>query len=63
MGSPARAALLAAGAELAWTFQTGSHFEAMTHYHMRAHGEAYTSDQAQAFEPYPQEWANAQKAG
>jgi hypothetical protein len=59
-GDRARAYLLADGAKLAWTFKAGSHFEAMTFYHRRAHDEVYTTDQAWDFEPYPQEWADDQ---
>lgn len=61
LGEASRAQLIAEGARLAWTFDAGSHLEAMTIYHERAHGEDYSTDQAWAADPYPEEWLTLQK--
>ncbi len=50
-------------AKLLWTFEAGSHYEAMTKYHEYLGREPYTSDQAWDFEPYPDEWLRNQTGG
>lgn len=43
-------------AKLVHTFTAGSHFEAMTIYNRRLGRGPYTTEHAQDFEPYPDEW-------
>jgi hypothetical protein len=63
LGDETRAQLIAEGARLDWTFEAGSHLEAMIIYHRRAHGEDYSTDEEWASEPYPDEWLELQKSG
>ena len=63
LGSQARAMLIAEGARLVWTFEAGSHLEAMKIYHRRAHGDDYgVDDRDWISEPYPNEWFEQQQA-
>jgi hypothetical protein len=62
IGDESRAQLLAEGAQLIWTFEAGSHLEAMRIYHRRAHGEDYWTDEEGAADPYPEEWLNLQRS-
>lgn len=48
------------GATLVWTFEAGSHFEAMTMYNRYLKREEYTTSFEQDHEPYPDEWADRQ---
>jgi hypothetical protein len=50
------------GARLLTTFEAGSHFEAMVIYHRYLGQEAYTTNQPQDHQPYPDEWLTAQQA-
>lgn len=43
-------------ARMVGTFEAGSHFEAMTTYNQRVHGQSYSTDQGWDREPYPAEW-------
>lgn len=54
-------ALLSPRARLVKTFAAASHFEAMTVYYALYGRGAYTTDQTWDFEPYPEEWALAQR--
>ena len=48
------------GATLVWTFEAGSHYEAMnTYYRYLGRGE-YTTSHAWDYEPYPDEWLQRQ---
>jgi hypothetical protein len=51
-------ATLSPNAKLLWTFEAGSHFEAMTIYYERMGWGTYTTDQEWDMRPYPDEWAN-----
>jgi hypothetical protein len=57
-----RVALLGDGAKLVWTFEAGSHFEAMTKYNKFLGREPYTTDQERDHAPYPDEWRQRQRA-
>lgn len=59
-GEAARTLFAKDGAELVWTFEAGSHFEAMTKYHQYLGRELYTTDQPKDHEPYPGEWLKVQ---
>lgn len=49
------------GATLVWTFEAGSHFDAMnTYYRDLGRGE-YTTSLEQDYEPYPDEWLERQQ--
>ncbi len=61
MGEAARKLFLEEGAKLVWTFEAGSHFEAMTKYNERLGREPYTTNYPQDREPYPEEWLKAQR--
>jgi hypothetical protein len=50
-------------AKLVWTFEAGSHYEAMTKYNRFLGREPYTTDEAADFEPYPEEWLRVQMGG
>jgi hypothetical protein len=50
-------------ASLVWTFEAGSHFEAMNRYHQYLSREPYTTDQPWDHEPYPEEWLRVQRGG
>ncbi|HSM92632.1 MAG TPA: hypothetical protein VLT47_07045, partial [Anaeromyxobacteraceae bacterium] len=63
-GDPARRLFVEGGpGRLVWTFEAGSHYEAMTRYHQYLGREPYTSDQPADFEPYPEEWLRLQGRG
>lgn len=49
------------GARLAWTFDAGSHFDAMTVYYSRMGWGAYTSENESDREAYPDSWAATQR--
>ena len=55
--------LLGEGAKLMWTFEAGSHFEAMTKYNQFLGREPYTTNQEWDYTPYPQEWLRRQLGG
>jgi hypothetical protein len=59
MGDGARA-LLGPRATLIWTVDAGSHFEAMTKYYERMKWGLYSTEFAADFEPYSDQWAEAQ---
>ena len=59
-GDGARHAL-GTNAKLVWTFDAGSHFEAMTKYNEFLGRGAYTTDQKWDFTPYPDEWLQRQR--
>lgn len=48
-------------AELIWTVEADSHFEAMTKYYEFMDWGEYPTDFAQDKEPYPEEWIKTQK--
>jgi hypothetical protein len=48
--------LLEPGAKLLWTFEAGSHFEAMTIYHQHLGREPHASSEASDAAPYPGKW-------
>ena len=54
--------LLAEDATLVWTFEAGSHFEAMTKYNKFLGREPYTTDQIGDHAPYPDQWLQRQRA-
>jgi hypothetical protein len=49
-------------AHLVWTFEAGSHFEAMTRYYAWKGWGEYTTEYAQDREPYRAEWVRRQRA-
>jgi hypothetical protein len=49
--------LLSPKAELIWTVEAGSHFEAMTAYYKFMGWGEYTTDQEWDMQPYPEEWS------
>jgi hypothetical protein len=60
-GDGARRLFAGDGATLAWTFEAGSHFEAMTKYNAHVGYESYSTGFPQDHEPYPDEWLAVQK--
>lgn len=54
--------LLGPGARLVWTFEAGSHVEAMSLYYARKGWGEYTTVYARDREPYPSEWIRRQTA-
>lgn len=54
-GNDARA-LLSSKAQLIWTVEAGSHFEAMSAYYEFMGWGEYTTDQEWGRQPYPEEW-------
>lgn len=60
MGEEARKRFAQDGARLVWTFEAGSHFEAMTKYNEHLGRGPYTTDQPSDREPYPEEWLRVQ---
>jgi hypothetical protein len=48
-------------AELVWTFEAGSHFEAMSTYYRYLGRGAYTTSLEQDYQPYPDEWLQRQQ--
>ena len=54
--------LLGLDAHLAWTFEAGSHIEAMSLYYARKGWGEYTTEHAWNREPYPAEWVHRQRA-
>ncbi len=62
MGAGARS-LLGAGAQLSWTVEAGSHFEAMTLYYQHMGWGEYTTDAPWDRQPYPEEWRVTQLRG
>ncbi len=48
-------------AELAWVFEASSHYQAMTMYYQRMDWGEYTSDHEQDYNPYPEQWVEAQQ--
>jgi hypothetical protein len=61
MGDAARKSFVQDGARLVWTFEAGSHFEAMTRFNDHFGREPYTTDQHSDREPYPEEWLMVQR--
>jgi hypothetical protein len=53
--------LLAPDARLVRTFEAGSHVEAMTIYYRLCGFDEYTTDDAEDYESYPEEWAKEQR--
>ena len=49
--------LLSPDAELIWTVEAESHFEAMTAYYKFMGWGEYTTDQEWDIHPYPEEWS------
>jgi hypothetical protein len=49
------------GAKLVWTFEAGSHFEAMTTYNDYLDRGEYTTTFEQDHAPYPDEWLERQR--
>ncbi|HEU0032747.1 MAG TPA: hypothetical protein VFQ53_19080 [Kofleriaceae bacterium] len=49
------------GARLVWTFEAGSHFEAMTTYNRYLGRGEYTTVHASDHDPYPDEWLQRQR--
>jgi hypothetical protein len=62
MGDGARATL-GTGAQLAWTVEAGSHFEAMTRYYEFVGRGRYTTDQEWDHLPYSEDWRSIQRSG
>jgi hypothetical protein len=54
--------LLGEKATLVWTFEAGSHFEAMTKYNEFLGRGPYTTTQASDQAPYPDSWMQRQGA-
>jgi hypothetical protein len=50
--------LLSPQAELIWTVEAASHFEAMTAYYQFMKWDEYTTDQEWDMQPYPKEWSD-----
>lgn len=48
-------------AELIWTVEAKSHFEAMTKYYEFMNWGEYTTEFEQDKEPYPEDWIKTQK--
>ncbi len=61
MGDAARKLFVQDGATLVWTFEAGSHFEAMTKLNEHFGRAPYTTDQPWDREPYPEEWLRVQR--
>jgi hypothetical protein len=61
-GDKARRLFGEKNATLVWTFEAGSHFEAMTKYNEFLGREVYTTDQAPDHTPYPDPWLQRQRA-
>ena len=59
-GDAARALFAEDSAELVWTFEAGSHFEAMTKYNQYLGRGPYTTDQPHDDKPYPDAWLEVQ---
>lgn len=55
--------LVEEGATLVWTFEAGSHFEAMTKYNAHVGYEPHATEFPQDHEPYPDEWLAVQQGG
>ena len=53
--------LLPVGSKLTWTIEAVSHFEAMSKYYNYMGWGEYKTDQAWDFEPYPDDWLEAQQ--
>jgi hypothetical protein len=53
---------LAQNSRLVSVFEAGSHFEAMTTYHERMGWAPYATTEAGDREPYPESWAERQRA-
>ncbi len=53
--------LLGEDATLVWTFEAGSHFEAMTRYNEFLGREPYTTNQSSDHAPYPDTWLQRQR--
>ena len=49
--------LLSPSAELIWTVEADSHFEAMTQYYAFMGWGVYTTDQEWDMNPYPDDWS------
>lgn len=49
--------LLSSKAQLIWTVEAGSHFEAMSAYYEFMGWGEYTTDQEWDRQPYPEEWS------
>lgn len=62
-GDAARRLFEADGARLVWTFEAGSHLEAMNAYHRYLGREPYTTEHPQDRAPYPEEWLRVQQGG
>lgn len=60
MGDDARATL-ESEAELIWTVEADSHFEAMTKYYEFMDWGEYKTEFEQDKEPYPEDWIETQK--
>lgn len=60
MGNSARS-LMDSNAQLIWTVEAGSHFEAMTKYYEFMNWGEYKTEFDQDKMPYPQEWLETQK--
>jgi hypothetical protein len=60
MGNAARA-LMDKNAELIWTVEADSHFEAMTKYYEFMDRGKYKTEFEQDKEPYPEDWTETQK--
>jgi hypothetical protein len=60
-GDGARA-ILPGDAKLVWTVEAASHFEAMTRYYERQGWGQYTTEYAEDYQPYPDEWITEQRA-
>ena len=50
--------MLSPGSRLLWTFEAGSHYEAMSIYYGRMGWGEYTTDQEWDKQPYPDQWAD-----
>jgi hypothetical protein len=59
-GADARRLFAEDNAKLVWTFEAGSHFEAMSKYHQHLGREPYATNHQQDYEPYPDEWLKMQ---
>ena len=60
MGDDARA-LMDKNAEVIWTVEANSHFEAMTKYYEFMDWGEYKTEFEQDKEPYPKDWLKTQK--
>ena len=52
---------LSLNARLLTTFEAGNYFEAMNIYHKYLGREPYTTEFAEDFKPYPEEWLSRQQ--